>query len=104
VLWAGLLQVSPALNSLAAAIDSLVRSVGVEADRLGFSPHITLGRLRQPLREKEAQSLRQLLSEGGRDLGKERIESFVLFEVPEGTQGGRYQVLERFLLGTTRSP
>jgi 2'-5' RNA ligase len=50
VVWAGLLAGGDRLAALAAAVDDALAGLGVPREDRAFSPHITLGRVREPRR------------------------------------------------------
>jgi RNA 2',3'-cyclic 3'-phosphodiesterase len=48
VVWAGCAQGAAALTGLAAAVESILVEAGLPAEPRPFSPHLTLGRIRDP--------------------------------------------------------
>ena len=62
VIWIGL-QATPVLESLQRGIESASARLGYEADERGFSPHLTIGRVKQNLSALEIQRIRNALEE-----------------------------------------
>lgn len=100
ILYAGL-RASPPLEALARAHERAARSVGLQAERRPFKPHVTLARLRSA----DITSLTKVLQ--AHALYRSRsfvVEEFVLFSSRPKTGGGPYAVEESFpLRGASRS-
>ncbi len=60
VIWVGI-QASPALASLQRGIEAAAVRLGYEAEPRPFSPHLTIGRVRQPLPIADRQRIRTVL-------------------------------------------
>ena len=61
VLWAGVQGDLSILRDLHLAVDNVVNKVGLPAERRDFSPHLTLGRVRRALSEREIKKIGQLI-------------------------------------------
>ena len=93
--WAGILA-NPALNHLRAKIDRAVTSAGLPPDERRFSPHVTLGRLRDTPGER----LRGWLSENDAvRVGPIPVDGFTLFESHRHGGGPTYLPLADYPLG-----
>lgn len=53
VLWVGLVGAVAELKSLQRHVETVSRAVGFEPEKRAFTPHLTLGRVNQPLRPQE---------------------------------------------------
>lgn len=87
----------PALDQLQRAIERAARSAGLPADPKGFSPHITLARLRGTAPEIVA---RFLGSRGRLTVAPIPVDRFVLFSSRPRQGGGPYVVEAAFDLKT----
>lgn len=92
VFWAGIDGGEP-LRSLAQATEQAVAQLGVPVEERPYSPHLTLGRIREavPL-DALRKALQALPSECGFDFGSLRASSFFLYL----SANGRYTQLARF--------
>ena len=91
-LWIGVRQGTSSLARLARKLDSAARAIGAPRERRPFEPHLTLGRLRDPLRVElerapPAESVAWTVSE------------VVLYESRLSNEGARHIPLARFPLG-----
>jgi RNA 2',3'-cyclic 3'-phosphodiesterase len=93
VLWVGL-QAPPALTSLQRAIEAGAVRLGYEADERPFSPHLTIGRVRQNVSAAELQKIRAALEavQVG-PLGSARVEAIHLFQSELRPNGSIYTKL-----------
>lgn len=90
VLWLGL-EDSPPLAALDEALRLALSAAGFAFDPKPLSPHLTLARCPHPL---------DIQSWPGPDPAEFAVDGFALFESQSAPGGARYQVLERFRLGT----
>jgi 2'-5' RNA ligase len=66
VLWAGITGAElPALTALQAELGNALRTAGVTLEGERFHPHLTLGRVRRPLKPPERPVLREWISRWG---------------------------------------
>jgi 2'-5' RNA ligase len=80
VLFIGI-QAPGTLEALQRGIDAASRRLGYESEERGFSPHLTIGRVRQNVTAAEQQTIRRAL-EGTRidSLGTARVDSVHLYK------------------------
>ncbi len=88
VLWVGL-KAPAELASLQRAIESAAARLGYESEERGFSPHLTIGRVRQNASSADLQKIRAALEEHEVGLlGRARVDAVHLFKSelrPEGS-------------------
>lgn len=92
--WAGV--ECPELAALATTIEAAMEALGFARDRRSFSPHVTLGRLRESRPLKEA-----VLPVAEQMFGDTRIDSITLFESETKSAGSVYRELARIGFPTT---
>jgi 2'-5' RNA ligase len=91
VLWAGLTAGSASLGALAAAVDDVLAPLDFPREARAFSPHITLGRVREP---KRAPALAEALAvAAGRPFGHVPVEAVALMRSHLSPRGARYTAL-----------
>jgi 2'-5' RNA ligase len=88
VLWARL-DLPPRFAALQAACEAIARGEGFEPEDQRFSPHVTLGRWREPAARPTLPEL---------DLGKAAVTELVLFKSDLTPRGPRYTALSRVAL------
>jgi RNA 2',3'-cyclic 3'-phosphodiesterase len=80
VLYIGI-QAPGTLEALQRGIDSASRRLGYESEERGFSPHLTIGRVKQNVTAAEQQTIRRALEETSIDsLGTARVDSVHLYK------------------------
>jgi 2'-5' RNA ligase len=90
VIYIGI-QAPLALETLQRGIESASRRLGYEAEERGFSPHLTLGRVRQNVTATEQQVIRRALEDTKIDfLGTARVDSVQLFKSDLRPSGSVY--------------
>jgi len=89
VLWIGI-AVPPAVVALQAECEAAAVAAGFAPEPRAFSPHLTLGRWRDPAPRPELPP---------RDLGPASLRSLVLFRSDLDPGGARHTPLQRFALG-----
>jgi len=94
-LWAGV-EPKPPLTALAAKVERVCQSVGLEPERRAFHPHITLARWKGR-RTREVQAY----LERTRGLASEPFEAteFILFESRLLRHGAHYEEVARYPFG-----
>ncbi|OAN50256.1 2'-5' RNA ligase [Paramagnetospirillum marisnigri] len=99
-LWAGV-ELSDALERLAAKVDAAVLRAGVKPDPKRYTPHVTLARLKNTPPPRI-----QAFMAGCPVIGPEVIpaEEFCLYRSRLGRHGPDYDVLERYPLGLRAAP
>jgi 2'-5' RNA ligase len=101
VLWVGL-NAPAALISLQHAIEAATARLGYASEERGFSPHLTIGRVRQNVSPPDLQKIRAALEETkvGR-LGTARVDAVHLFKSELLPNGSVYTKLFSASLGKT---
>lgn len=88
VLWVGL-QAPAELGSLQRALEAAAARLGYESEERGFSPHLTIGRVRQNASSADLHKIRIALEETRIErLGSARVDAVHLFKSelrPEGS-------------------
>jgi RNA 2',3'-cyclic 3'-phosphodiesterase len=93
VIYIGI-QAPAALESLYRGIESASRRLGYESEERGFSPHLTLGRVKQNVTATEQQVIRRALEQTKIDsLGTARVDSVQLFKSDLKPTGSVYTQL-----------
>jgi 2'-5' RNA ligase len=100
VLWAGVVAGDGPLAALAATVDTALASLGFPREARAFSPHITVGRVREPQR---APALATLLSASQtRPFGRVAVDAVTLMRSDLSPRGARYTPLARVPLSAGR--
>lgn len=90
VIYIGI-QAPAGLNSLQRGIESASRRLGYEAEERPFSPHLTLGRVRQNVTVADQQKIRHLIEGTQVDvLGTARVDSVHLYKSELKPSGSVY--------------
>ena len=91
VLWAGVVGGDGALRALAATVETALAALGFPREERPFSPHITLGRVREPRRAPE---LADGLTAGAtRRFGRVDVAQVTLMRSDLSSRGARYTPL-----------
>lgn len=98
VLWVGV-HAPARLASLQKAVENGANRLGYEKEAKTFSPHLTLGRVRQGLDSKQTQTISNILSmtQLGR-IGIARVDSIHLYQSELNPEGSVYTKLFSALL------
>ncbi|MBV6450994.1 MAG: RNA 2',3'-cyclic phosphodiesterase [Anaerolineales bacterium] len=90
VLWIGI-QAPAEIQTLQRGIESACARLGYESESRGFSPHLTIGRVRQQATPADAQKIRRALEAATIDsLGAVRVDSVHLFKSDLQKSGAVY--------------
>jgi len=93
VIYIGI-QAPAALKTLQRGIESASRRLGYESEERGFSPHLTIGRVKQNVTATEQQTIRRALEETRIDsLGMARVDSVHLYKSDLQPTGSVYTQL-----------
>lgn len=99
VLWVGIREDSGELARLQLGLEQALEALDFEPDRKGFTPHITLGRLRKgtkPAAQKRIAEAAQRIRVPV--LGAVGVDELVLYKSTLGPDGAVHEVLRRFEL------
>lgn len=100
VLWVGFRHVPDALYRLQQRVEKAMVALGVPEERRPFSPHLTVGRFRRPLRRGEVERLSGHLShDARRSFGGFDVSRFSLFRSTLLPEGARYEEMGSWPLG-----
>ena len=94
VIWAGAGRGGPELEAAAGRIDRALAAVGFPAEERAFSPHVTLGRVREPRRHDR---LADLLGRS-ETFGTFRVDRVSLMRSDLSPRGARYSELSAHFL------
>ena len=97
VVWAGVTEGAAEMIDLARRVDTALAALGLSRDERPFSPHVTLGRVRRPVRNLALTDA--LGSATGREFGQIRVPSASLMRSELGPRGARYTELAVVRLG-----
>ncbi|HHY47346.1 MAG TPA: RNA 2',3'-cyclic phosphodiesterase [Firmicutes bacterium] len=96
VVWAGVGRGGTELESLARSIEDIAAGLGIPREKKGFSPHLTLGRVRSP---RNLERLTRILrSEAPGVLGTMQVREVVLMRSQLAGTGPTYSALLRIPL------
>ena len=95
VFWVGVLA-PPALGQLAAGVEQALAPLGIAPEQRSFSPHLTLGRLRQGSRLPASPP--EWEAHGSDDFGRYSATEFFLFQSRLFLHGAEYIKLKHFPL------
>ena len=96
VVWVGIGGDRAAAARLEQVLAQHLASCGFVREEREFSPHLTLGRVRQERGRGDRSLLERHRSV---DLGEFPVDEIILFESRLGPQGARYEALARYPLG-----
>jgi len=97
VVWAGVSEGAHAMVELAGRVDGALAALGFAREGRPFSPHVTLGRVRQPGR---SQALTEALRDGAEcEFGRIRVAGASLMRSELSPRGARYTELAAVRLG-----
>jgi len=98
IIWVGL-QAPVALSTLVASLESAARSIGVQPEERGFSPHLTLGRVKNDISPVDLLNLSAALNSiNVESAGGFTVTQFTLFRSELRPQGPLYSILAHFSL------
>jgi RNA 2',3'-cyclic 3'-phosphodiesterase len=97
VVWAGVTEGAGVTIELAGRVDEALTALGFAREGRAFSPHVTLGRVRQPRRDP---SLTEALRDAARSqFGRIRVTGASLMRSELSPRGARYSELASVSLG-----
>jgi 2'-5' RNA ligase len=99
VLWVGIHEPTDRLAALQNAIEEVMEPLGYQPERRGFTPHLTLGRVRRRAGRSDARRLGELISATNvGKLGEVDVSSFAFIQSILKSTGAEYTRLEEFPL------
>ena len=96
VVWAGIGDGAATLGALAGRVDHELAATGFPPEDRPFSPHVTLGRVREPKRNER---LAEGLARERAGFGAVRVDRVTLMRSALSPLGARYSELSTHLLG-----
>jgi RNA 2',3'-cyclic 3'-phosphodiesterase len=94
VVWVGVSEPSHTLDALQRVVESELRNLGFEAERRPFSPHLTLGRVRNDVSPHALREIGQIVeSTLIGSIGRQRVGAVHLFKSDLRPQGALYTPL-----------
>jgi RNA 2',3'-cyclic 3'-phosphodiesterase len=102
VVWASVSEGGAAMIDLAGRVDHALVRLGFPAESRPYSPHVTLGRVRQPGRNPELAAA--LGSAAEREFGRLRVTGASLMRSELSRGGARYTELAPLMLGGSVAP
>ncbi len=94
VVWLGIVG---DFHPLFRAVEDALAPFGFEREKRGFSPHVTLGRVKNPSSDISKQVSRKISQIGDIDLGSFRVDHFLLKKSTLTSGGPIYEDLAEFL-------
>lgn len=98
IVWAGLLDASGQLRLCVESVESAMEILGYAGESKPFSPHITIGRVRE---DRSGGAIRQAVSKGNLARLEQPVTSFTLMSSVLAPQGPTYTAVCRVPLGPT---
>ncbi len=99
VLWVGVHESTGLLETLQAAIEEAMGSLGYEPEGRKFHPHLTLGRVNRRTNRRDLKRISDALSSATvGDLGQASLDRFELIQSVHKPSGAEYSTLETFPL------
>ncbi len=100
VLWVGVQPMGEELASLQRAVERAMKPLGFPPEGRGFTPHLTLGRVRDRIPPADLSRLGDLVSSTDiGTLGEVQARSFALIQSVLKPSGAEYTPLAEFLIG-----
>ncbi len=94
VLWVGCVGELDKLRDLWERAQAAARAAGLPRDDHGFSPHITIGRVKS--KQNQSSLLEKLAGHAQTEFGRQRIDRVVLMRSELSPGGAVYTPIERF--------
>lgn len=100
VLWVGIQDPAHQLRRLYEAVDVALADLGFERERRAFSPHLTLGRVRNETRGSDLREVGQIITSTHPGvIGRQEVTAVRLFKSDLQPGGAVYTSLAEFPLG-----
>lgn len=94
IFWLGVAAGGGPMTRIHEELEGRLTSIGFEAEKRPYSPHVTIARVKE-LRRKAARQAREALAAVPGDCGTCRIEAVTLFRSSTSPKGSRYEPLLR---------
>jgi len=102
VIWIGVNEPTRTLNTLQKAVENALHELGFEREKRAFSPHLTLGRVRNEVRHEERREIGQIVESTRLDtLCRQDVASIHLFKSDLQPGGAVYTSLAELPLGSS---
>jgi 2'-5' RNA ligase len=99
VLWVGVTEPTGRLEALQKAVEEAMMSLGYKPERHGFTPHLTLGRVRRGTSRREEREIAEVIQGTSVDqLAEFTADRFELIRSDLKPSGAEYTTLETFVL------
>ncbi|MGQ9801579.1 MAG: RNA 2',3'-cyclic phosphodiesterase [Candidatus Saccharicenans sp.] len=95
VIWVGL-EAEPELLALQSDLEDCLGQSGFEREERPFSPHLTIGRAREPQRQDRLKA--ELEKLGSKEFGAMKVNEISLFESRLRPEGPEYKIISRHQL------
>ncbi len=95
VIWVGL-EAGPELFSIQSDLEELLSRKGFEREERAFSPHLTIGRAREPRKQERLKAELERLS--GQEFGAMEVKEIEIFQSILRPQGPEYRIISRHQL------
>lgn len=93
VFWVGI-AATPNLAELVAQVETELAGLGISPEKRPLRPHLTLGRFRTPRRDPRLAQV--VLDLADRELARQTVREFFLFQSRLSREGAEYSKLKRF--------
>lgn len=97
VVWIGVRDGVQQARALFAALDRRLASLKLDPEERAYTPHLTLGRVRE-MNRSHGQGLREWLGEVAPRLGTQRVDAITLYRSHLSSNGPQYVVLKEIPL------
>jgi len=105
VIWVGVKEPTGRVKALWRAVEEAMTAIGYAAERHGFSPHLTLGRVRRGVSGADLQQIGEIIAGiEGQGLGTVEAEGFELIRSVLRPTGAEYTTLASFPLRGGSAP
>jgi RNA 2',3'-cyclic 3'-phosphodiesterase len=103
VVWVGVQDDSGTLKRLQSQVEAMCRGFDFPAEQRGFSPHLTLGRVRRGAEADAGAELARFVgTQEGESLGSAQVDEVILFQSELKPEGAVYRRLAVARLGLGR--
>ncbi len=97
VVWIGVSEGTDHARGVFAALESRISPLAFEREERDYTPHLTLGRVRE-IDWTHGRQLRDWLGEVPREIGAERVGTITLYQSRLSLKGPRYEIVKEIPL------